>query len=62
MGGAWESGVGSSVTVLVFAGQNEVQSIAFTLLGTDLNFLFLSLSIPHRKEQLVTGGRRLTMS
>lgn len=39
-----------------------MQSIAFTLWGTDLNFFFLSPFIPHRKEQLVTGVRRLTIS
>lgn len=47
---------------VVFAGSDEVQSITFTLLGTDLNFFLLSPFIPHRKEQLVTGVRRLTIS
>lgn len=44
------------------AGYGEVQSIALTLLRSDLNFFFLSPFNSHRKEQLVTGVRRLTIS
>jgi len=58
----WESAVSHTAHVLAFAGQDEGQSIAFALLGTDLSFFLLSPFIPHRKEQLVTGVRRLTMS
>lgn len=49
------------MNVLGFAGYSQVQGIAFALLGTDLNFFF-SPSISHRKEQLVTGVRKLTTS
>lgn len=62
VGGAQEGIVSSSIPVLALTGWDEGQSVASAFLDIDMNFFFLSLFIPHRKEQLVTGARRLTTS
>lgn len=56
------SGVSSSDPAVALAGQDDVQSIAFTLTSIDMNFFFFFPFISHRKERLVTGEKRLTIS
>lgn len=61
-GGVHRSIVSSSISVLALTGHDEGHDVASTLSNIDMSFFFLSLFIPYRKEQLVTGARRLTIS
>lgn len=61
-GGVHKSIFSSSISVLALTGHDEGQSVTSTIFNIDTSSFFLSLFIPYRKEQLVTGARRLTIS